>query len=316
MDFNFAERLAAARQERGLTQRQLADRLGVTAQAVSKWETGGSLPDLELLRMIAQQLECSVDFLLEHEVNGDSKVNMMLMERTAEIEKAICKDVLTIQAGAGLIPMMVESNGDHYQVIHNLRMRLASEWGISVPIIRMMDKTDHEPDEYSILLHGKPVVKWKLEYPKRFYFQNEEGAIPVERLVRDPVYDIEGTWSDTEFHGCHSVSAMELMVGQLDKIIVQNYDKIINRQTVRFLVDIVRKRYPAVVEGVVPEKVSLSRLQRVIGGLVVQGCPVNRLDYIIEFLEDYAQEDISWQVSHLKAVLLCDEKSSCTGEAE
>ena len=62
MDFNFAERLAAARQERGLTQRQLADRLGVTAQAVSKWETGGSLPDLELLRMIAQQLECSVDF--------------------------------------------------------------------------------------------------------------------------------------------------------------------------------------------------------------------------------------------------------------
>ena len=109
MDFNFAERLAAARQERGLTQRQLADRLGVTAQAVSKWETGGSLPDLELLRMIAQQLECSVDFLLEHEVNGDSKVNMMLMERTAEIEKAICKDVLTIQAGAGLIPMMVES---------------------------------------------------------------------------------------------------------------------------------------------------------------------------------------------------------------
>ncbi len=304
MDFNFAEKLAAARQERGLTQRQLADRLGVTAQAVSKWETGGSLPDLEMLRMIAQQLGCSLDFLLEHEVSEDSKVNMMLLERTAEIEKAICRDVLVIEVGVGLVPMLVESNADNYQVIHNLRMRLAMEWGISVPIIRMMDTLkNYEPNEYSILLHGRPVIHWKLEYPKRFWFQNEARVIPKEQLVKDPVYDIEGTWSDTKIEGCHSVSAMELMVGQLDKVILQNYDKIINRQTVSILVDIVRRRYPAVVAGVVPEKVSLSRLQRVIGELVVQGCPVNRLDYIIEFLEDYAEKDAGWQIGQLKALL-------------
>lgn len=303
MEFNFAEKLAAARQERGLTQKQLADRLGVTAQAVSKWETGGSLPDLEMLRMTAQQLECSVDFLLEHEVSGNSKVNMMVMERTAEIERAICKDVLVIEVGVDLIPMLAEYNADNYQVIHNLRVRLAREWGISVPIIRLMDQVNYEPNEYSILLHGRPVINWKLEYPKRFWFQNEAKVIPGKLLVKDPVYDIEGAWSDTEIEGCHSVSAMELMVGQLDKIIVQNYDKIINRQTVCGLLDIVRKRYPAVAAGVVPEKVSLSRLQRVIGGLVVQGCPVNRLDYIIEFLEDYAEEDAGWQIEQLKALL-------------
>lgn len=303
MDFNFAEKLAAARQERGLTQKQLADRLGVTAQAVSKWETGGSMPDLEMLKMIVQLLECSADFLLGHEVSGDSRVNMMLMERTAEIEKEICRDVLVIEVGVGLVPMLAECNNDYYQVIHNLRLRLASEWGISVPIIRLMDQAGYEPNEYSILLHGKPVINWKLEYPRRFCFQNEAKAIPEEQLVKDPAYGIEGTWSDTEIEGCHSVSAMELMVGQLDKVILQNYDKIINRQTVSGLVDIVRKRYPAVVTGVVPEKVSLSRLQRVIGGLVVQGCPVNRLDYIIEFLEDYAEEDAGWQIEQLKALL-------------
>ena len=225
--------------------------------------------------MIVQLLECSADFLLEHEVSGDSKVNMMLMERTAEIEKEICQDVLAIKVGAGLV----------------------------LPIIRMMDQINYEPNEYSILLHGKSVINWKLEYPRRFFFQNEAKSIPAERLVKDPVYGIEGAWSDTEIEGCHFVSAMELMVGQLDKVILQNYDKIINRQTVGFLVGIVRKRYPAVVSGVVPEKVSLSRLQSVIGGLVVQGCPVNRLDYIIEFLEDYAGEEIGWQVEQLKMFL-------------
>ena len=303
MDFNFAEKLAIARQEKGLTQKQLADRLGVTAQAVSKWETGGSLPDLEMFKMIAQLLECSADFLLEHEVSGDSKVNMMLMERTAGWVSEIFRDVLVIEVGEGLIPMLVECNADNYQVIHNLRVRLAREWGISVPIIRLMDQAGYEPNEYSILLHGKPVINWKLEYPRRFCFQNEVKAIPEEQLVKDPAYGIEGTWSDTEIEGCNSVSAMELMVGQLDKVILQNYDKIINRQTVSGLVDIVRKRYPAVVAGVVPEKVSLSRLQKVIGSLVVQGCPVKRLDYIIEFLEDYAEEEAGWQIEQLKARL-------------
>lgn len=303
MDFNFAEKLAAVRQERGMTQKQLADRLGVTAQAVSKWETGSSLPDLEMLRRMVQMLECSADFLLEHEVSGDSRVDMMLMERTAEIEKAICRDVLVIEVGRDLIPMLAEGNSDNYQVIHNLRVRLAREWGISVPIIRLMDQISLEPDEYSILLHGKPVISWRLEYPRRFCFQNEAKAIPASRLVKDPVYGIEGAWSDTEIEGCHSVSAMELIVGQLDKVIVQNYDKIINRQTVSGLVDIVRKRFPAAVAGVVPEKVSLSRLQKVIGALVVQGCPVNRLDYVIEFLEDHVEEDMGWQLGQLKELL-------------
>lgn len=304
MDFNFAEKLAAARQERGLTQKQLADRLGVTAQAVSKWETGGSLPDLEMFRMLVQLLGCSADFLLEHEISGESKVNMQLMERTAGWVSEICRDdVLEIVVGEGLIPMLEECNADNFQVIHNVRVRLAREWGISVPIIRLMDQPGYQPNEYSILLHGKPVINWKLEYPRRFCFQNEAKAIPEEQLVKDPAYGIEGAWSDTEIEGCNSVSAMELMVGQLDKVILQNYDKIINRQTVSGLVDIVRKRYPAVVAGVVPEKVSLSRLQKVIGSLVVQGCPVNRLDYIIEFLEDYAEEDAGWQIEQLRAIL-------------
>lgn len=303
MDFKFAEKLATARQEQGLTQKQLADRLGVTAQAVSKWETGTSLPDLWMLGMIVQQLECSADFLLGHEVSEQSKVNMALMERTAEIEKAIGRDVLVIRVGLGLVPMLAECNADNFQVIHKLRVRLADKWGISVPIIRMLDDTSLAPNEYSILLHGKRVINWRLGYPGRFYFQSEGKRLPEAGLIRDPAYGIEGMWSDKEIVGCHSVSAMELMVGQLDKVIVQNYDKIINRQTVSFLVDIVRKRYPAVVEGIVPEKVSLSRLQKVIGGLVVQGCPVHRLDFIIEFLEDHAEEDTAWQIGQLKAVL-------------
>lgn len=49
------------RKEKGLTQAQLADRLDISYQAVSKWESGTSLPDTALLVDIARILETTVD---------------------------------------------------------------------------------------------------------------------------------------------------------------------------------------------------------------------------------------------------------------
>ena len=60
----FAEKLKAARTERGLTQEQLAARLYVSRTAVSKWETGGGSPNLDSLQAVARLFDVSVDDLL------------------------------------------------------------------------------------------------------------------------------------------------------------------------------------------------------------------------------------------------------------
>ena len=58
------EQIAAARRAKGLTQKQLADALGVTDKAVSKWERGLAYPDITLLQSICQVLQCSEKELL------------------------------------------------------------------------------------------------------------------------------------------------------------------------------------------------------------------------------------------------------------
>lgn len=60
---NFGQTIAAYRKERAMTQEQLAQELGITAQAVSKWENGQSYPDIQLLPQLADLFEISLDEL-------------------------------------------------------------------------------------------------------------------------------------------------------------------------------------------------------------------------------------------------------------
>ena len=62
-----AENIFIYRKRNELTQRALADLLGVTFQAVSKWENGKSAPDISVLPVLADTLCCSIDELFSRE---------------------------------------------------------------------------------------------------------------------------------------------------------------------------------------------------------------------------------------------------------
>ena len=58
------ERIARFRSEKGMTQVELAEKLGVSDKAVSKWELGGCYPDVTMLPLLADIFGVSIDFLM------------------------------------------------------------------------------------------------------------------------------------------------------------------------------------------------------------------------------------------------------------
>ena len=64
----FGETIVLLRKEKGMTQKELADKLGVTDKAVSRWETGKNYPDIETLKKLAEVLEVSVNDLLQGDI--------------------------------------------------------------------------------------------------------------------------------------------------------------------------------------------------------------------------------------------------------
>ena len=69
----FGDMIKKIRREKNLTQRELAEKLGVTYQAVSKWETGKNLPDIAIIKQIAE--EFSIDLSILFDVNLKKRHN-------------------------------------------------------------------------------------------------------------------------------------------------------------------------------------------------------------------------------------------------
>lgn len=102
MELHFSENIKQLRKDRGFTQEQLAEALGVTTGAVYKWENGLAMPEIKMLVELADFFEISVDFLLAYTVQKDSvgaAVNRIralynerkLAESAREAEKALQK---------------------------------------------------------------------------------------------------------------------------------------------------------------------------------------------------------------------------------
>lgn len=80
---NFADFLYTLRKEKGLTQAELAERLGVTNKAVSKWETGEAMPETALLVPLARELGTTVDELLN---GGRNQSNAESPQKNASVD--------------------------------------------------------------------------------------------------------------------------------------------------------------------------------------------------------------------------------------
>lgn len=96
MNNSFGKRFSDLRKAKGYTQEDIASRLNVSSQAVSKWENDISYPDISLLCQIADIFEVTVDFLLG---KGANEAPVVLQEKPKDINKMLFKVVVNSNEG-------------------------------------------------------------------------------------------------------------------------------------------------------------------------------------------------------------------------
>jgi transcriptional regulator with XRE-family HTH domain len=111
MDFNFGEKIKALRKARDLTQEQLAEVLGVSYQAVSKWETNAALPDVTLFPILARFFGVTTDELHGMEQPPGSEVISQAWEKSNSLF-----DSGDFDGGVGVIRDLVQQMPNNYEL--------------------------------------------------------------------------------------------------------------------------------------------------------------------------------------------------------
>ena len=110
MNLHIANRLLQLRKERGLSQEELADQLGISRQAVSKWERAEASPDTDNLICLAKLYNVSLDYLLQTEDSIETIKTEQIKKEDVETvveEDEDAKKPKVLNMLSGLIPILV-----------------------------------------------------------------------------------------------------------------------------------------------------------------------------------------------------------------
>lgn len=152
---NVGERISNYRKNANMTQEEFAARLGVTPQAVSRWERGNSLPDLALMAGICGVLKVPSDVLLGICVSPITENDDQSMEKV--IKQSLIAEPLRVEFGYGLVPCIQEGLKTDY--LNQCRKNLAAEAGMLLPVLRLMDSGEMQENEVCIFSYDKVLAK-------------------------------------------------------------------------------------------------------------------------------------------------------------
>ena len=206
-------------------------------------------------------------------------------------------DPIELEVGYALIPLVDEGQGgDLLERISLLRKQAAVELGILVPPIRIRDDIRLPANEYVIKLRGSEVARG--EVLPRFMMALNTGGVFAEidgMETVDPSFGMPARWvaasrrTEAEAHGYVVVEPTTVVATHLLETLKSSAADLLGRQEVQEMVETLKKSHPALVEEILPAKVSLSLLHRVLQRLLRERIPIRDLVTILEALGDGAE---------------------------
>lgn len=219
-------------------------------------------------------------------------------DSAASMKDILQVEPLEVELGYGLVPLVDSARqGDLLQRIGIMRKQLAMELGIVIPPARIRDNIQLPASEYVIKLRGARTASGEILPRYLLALEPPGGAEPIEGIrTVDPGFGLPAVWIapeqrlDAEALGYSVVEASTVLATHLLETIRRHAADLLSRQSVRELLDSLKERHPALVEDVVPGKLSLGTVHRVLQRLLREGIPIRDLALILETLADVADQ--------------------------
>jgi flagellar biosynthesis protein FlhA len=214
------------------------------------------------------------------------------------VEELLDVDRISVHVGVRLISMVdPRKTNTVFDRIGALRRQFAQQLGIIIPLVRLRDDLNIEPNAYEIRLSEIPVAKGSLE-PDMFLAM-DPGAVTKKIAgvqTTEPVYGLSALWisadkkEQAELAGYTVIDPESVFITHLSETLKRHADELLTREDVQVLIDRLRKSQPSLVGEMIgaDSPVSVGLLQRVLRNLLRSGIAIRELTAILEALVEHS----------------------------
>lgn len=214
-----------------------------------------------------------------------------------EITDYIFTDPIVIEFGYNLVSFVDRQKGGKLlDRLVMIRRQIAMEMGVIVPKIRVKDNPNLMPNEYIINIKGNKIAEGEVLSDYYLAMNPEDTDEKLEGIeTREPAFGMPAYWIEegevdkAEMKGFTVIDPISVIATHISEIIKGNSHELLGREEVTDLVNTLKEKYPALVNDVVPETVSMGALQKVLKNLLQEGLKIKSLPTILEILGDYGK---------------------------
>jgi len=204
-------------------------------------------------------------------------------------------DIIGLEIGYRLIPLVDKAQGGELlNRIKGVRKKLSQEFGFLVPAVHIRDNLDLDPNTYQISLMGVTIGEAEIRHDHELAINPGQVFGKLEGTsTKDPAFGLDAVWINqsqrehAQSLGYTVVDCATVLATHLSQILTNNAAQLLGHEEVQNLLDILAKSYPKLVEGFIPDTLSLGCLVKVLQNLMNEGVPVRDMRSIVQTLSEY-----------------------------
>src|SRR4051812_22937339 len=201
-------------------------------------------------------------------------------------------DPLELEVAFDLVDLVDPSRGgDLLDRVRALRRKLALELGIVIPLIRTRDNLNLPSSTYTIRVHGVELARGEAPSGNVLAIGDDLVNLPGTP-TKEPVFGLAAKWvplelrHQAEMAGATVVDPSSVVTTHLAEVVRTNAGRLLGRQDVKTLVDMVKAGDPVVVDELNGAQISMAEVQRVLRDLLDEGVAIRDLVRIFEVLSE------------------------------
>jgi flagellar biosynthesis protein FlhA len=203
-------------------------------------------------------------------------------------------DVIGLEIGYGLIPLVnAETGGQLMTRVKGVRKKLSAELGYLIQPVRIRDSLTLDPDHYTIIINGVVRGKGEAKVGRELAISPGQVYGTLEGIpTKEPAFGLDAVWIDPSQRdyartlGYTVVDAATAIATHLNKVLRESASELLSRDETQQLLDKLATKFPKLVEDVVPAKLPLGVVTKVLQTLLEEGVSIRDMRSIMEALSD------------------------------